>query len=96
MGKTKTEKIDAKKSKAATPTTETVYAVMQQLAKNGIKEFSSRQLSDKLGLEPDAGRQKVRTLMKKLEKAGKVVIEQKAVKEKGARKRYFYRLKVIE
>jgi len=31
--------------------------------------------------------------MKKLEKAGKVVIEHKTVKEKGARKRYVYRLK---
>jgi len=32
-------------------------------------------------------------MMKKLEKAGKVVVEQKAVKEKGARKRYVYRLR---
>lgn len=91
MGKEKTEKIE-KPAKAAAPTAETVYAVMQQLAKNGITEFSSRQLSDKLRLDPDRGRQKVRSLMKKLEKAGKVVIEQKAVKEKGARKRYTYRL----
>jgi len=32
--------------------------------------------------------------MKKLEKTGKVIIEQKAVK--GARKRYVYRLKEIK
>ena len=36
---------------------------------------------------------RARTLMKKLEKAGKVVIEHKTVKEKGARKRYVYSLK---
>lgn len=108
MGKTKSQKIDAKKSKAATPSVNTpaetgkkpkkvsgedVLAIMQKLAKNGIKEFTSRQISDKLEMEPDSGRQRVRSLMKQLEKAGKVVIEQKAVKEKGAWKRYTYRLK---
>ena len=72
---------------------ERALAIMQKLTKNGITEFTSRLVSDKLGLEPDAGRQRVRTLMKKLEKAGKVVIEQKAVKETGARKRYVYMLK---
>lgn len=83
MGEVKSEK----------PSEEDVLAIMQKLAKNGIAEFSSRLVSDKLGLEPEAGRQRVRTLMKKLEKAGKVVAEHKAVKEKGARKRYVYRLK---
>ena len=81
----------AKSSKKLTE--EDLYVVMQKLAENGITEFNSRLVSDKLGLEPDAGRQKVRTLMKRLEKAGKVIIEQKTVKEKGARKRYVYRLR---
>jgi predicted transcriptional regulator len=102
MEKTKTERIDTKTTKAATPTVEKpakkpsaedVITVMQRLAKNGIREFHSRLISDKLQMEPDRGRQRVRNLMKKLEAKGKVIIEQKAVKEKGARKRYVYRLK---
>jgi len=48
---------------------------------------------DKLGFaDADKGRQRVRVLMKKLEAKGKVAIERKAVKEKGARKQYVYRL----
>ena len=97
MGETKADK---PKKTAELPSAEPkkvseedVLAIMQKLTKNGIKEFSSRVVSDKLGLEPDAGRQKVRTLMKKLEAEGKVIIEHKTVKEKGARKRYVYRLK---
>ena len=105
MGKEKTEeieKIDKKNAKATTPTAETpaekataetVLAVIEKLTKNGMSEFSSRQISDKLGLEPDAGRQRVRKIMKKLEKEGKVAVEQKASKDKGARKRYVYRLR---
>jgi len=99
MGSEKIEKIDTKKSKAAAPSPaeskkvseKDVLAIMQKLAKNGIVEVTSRLISDKLGLEPDAGRQKVRTLMKKLEKVGKVVIECKAVK--GKREQYIYKLK---
>lgn len=72
---------------------EKALAIMQKLNKNGIVEFTSRLISDKLGLEPDDGRNKVRILMKKLEAKGKVVVQHKAVNEKGARKKYFYRLK---
>lgn len=70
---------------------EQALEIIGKLNKNGIVDVTSRLLSDKLGLDADAGRQKVRTLMKKLEKTGKVVVEQKAVK--GARKRYVYRLR---
>ena len=74
------------------PTEKQVLAEMKRLAANGIVEVHSRLVSDKLGLDPDKGRQQVRVLMKKLEKTGRVVIEKKTVKEKGARKRYVYRL----
>lgn len=85
-----------KKSKAdkpKKPTEEDVLAIMQKLGENGIGAVTSRLISDKLALEPDAGRGRVRVLMKKLEADGKVVIEKKAVKEKGARKQYVYSLK---
>lgn len=36
---------------------------------------------------------KVRAIMKQVEKAGKVIVEKKAVKEKEARKQYVYKLK---
>ena len=72
---------------------EKAYALMQKLKKNGIEEFNSTLLRDKLKLDKESGRGQVRQAMKKLEKAGKVVVEQKAVKEKGARKRYTYRLR---
>ena len=95
MGKAKADK------PAAPPTAEPakkgieedVLAVMEKLAANGVVEVHSRLISDKLGLEPDKGRNKVRNIMKKLEADGKVVIEKKAVKEKGARKQYVYKLK---
>ena len=66
-------------------------AIMQKLNKNGISEFTSRLICDQLGLEPDAGRQRVRVLMKKLEAEGKVIIERKTVK--GKREQYVYKLK---
>ncbi len=69
-----------------------VLAIMEKLTENGIVEFNSRLISDKLGLEPDKGRNKIRNIMKKLEKAGKITIEKKAVKETGARKKYIYKL----
>jgi len=101
------EKADAKKSKAATPSVNTsaeaakpkavgsedVLAVMKKLSNNGIVEFNSRQLSDKLGYEPDRGRQKVRQIMKRLETEGKVEIKQKKAKKPGARRQYVYSLK---
>lgn len=70
---------------------EKALKIMQKLKKNGIKEFNSTLLRDKLGLDKESGRDQIRRAMKRLEKDGKVVIEQKAVK--GARKRYVYRLK---
>ncbi len=94
MGKAKDENPDETPSAKPKKTLEEdVLAIMQRLSKNGIVEFSSRLISDKLGLEPDRGRQQVRTLMNKLAAEGKVAIQQKAVKEKGARKRYVYSLK---
>ena len=69
-----------------------MLALIQKLAENGVVEVHSRLVSDKLNLEPDRGRQRVRQIMKRLEESGKVVIEKKAVKEKGARKHYVYRL----
>jgi len=87
MGKAKAEK-PAKK-----PTEKDVLAVMQKLTENGIAEVTSRLISDKLGFaDADKGRGKVRQIMKKLEKAGKVIVEKKRVKEK-ARKQYVYTLK---
>ncbi len=78
----------------ARPTEEDVLSLMRKLRENGITEFTSRLISDKLGFaDPDRGRQRVRTLMGKLEADGKVISEKKAVNEKGARKRYVYRLK---
>ncbi len=67
-----------------------VLEIMAKLQANGV-EISSRLISDKLGLEADKGRGAVRRIMKQLEKAGKVVIEQKA--SKGKRKQYVYKLK---
>jgi transcription initiation factor IIE alpha subunit len=78
---------------AEKPLEEQVLEVIAMLEANGIVEIGSRVISDKLGLEPDVGRQRVRAIMKKLEADGKVTVEKKAVKEKGARKRYVYRLK---
>lgn len=88
-----TEPAKAPAKKPAELLQERVLAIMQKLAQNGVVEVGSRLVSDKLNLDPDKGRTKVRNTMKRLEKAGKVVIERKAVKEKGAQKRYFYRLK---
>jgi len=88
VGKAKAEK-PAKK-----PTEKDVLAVMQKLTENGIEEVTSRLISDKLGFaDADKGRGRIRVLMKKLEKAGKISVEKKAVKEKGARKQYVYTLK---
>jgi predicted transcriptional regulator len=69
---------------------EEVLNLMTKFAENGITEVGSRLVADKLGLEPDRGRQQVRALMKRLEKAGKVVISQK---QQGKRKQYIYTLK---
>ena len=65
-----------------------ILEVMAKLKSNGVVEVSSRTVSDKLGLEPDAGRAKVRQIMKKLEKAGKIEISTKMV---GKRKQYVYK-----
>jgi len=50
---------------------------MQRLAANGITEFTSTLLRDKLGLDKESGRDQVCRLMRKLEKDDKVVISRK-------------------
>lgn len=69
---------------------ERVLAQMKTLGENGIKEFTSTLLRDKLGLDKESGRDQVRKIMHKLEKEGKVAIAEKAV---GKRKQYVYSLK---
>ena len=61
-----------------------------RLKKNGITEFTSTLLRDKLGLDKEVGRDQVRRIMRKLEKDGKVDIGQK---EAGRSKQYIYKLK---
>ena len=68
---------------------ERVYALMQKLKANGITEFTSTLLRDKLALSKESGRDMIRRAMKRLEKDGKVVI---AVKEGAKRKQYVYKL----
>jgi hypothetical protein len=72
---------------------EQTYAEMKRLAANGIAEFTSTLLRDKLGLDKESGRGQIRRAMKRLEKAGKVAIKQGTVKG-GARKRYVYKLRL--
>ena len=79
-----------KKQKEKKPSEEQVLAEMQRLAANGITEFSSTLLRDKLGLDKETGRDQVRRAMRKLEKAGKVEIGKKEV---GKRRQYVYKLK---
>ena len=93
MGKAKAEKPAKPPTVELSKLEKDILAIMAKLTENGIVEVNSRLISDKLGLEPDKGRQQVRVLMKKLEKAGKVTMEKKAVKETGARKQYVYSLK---
>ena len=70
-----------------------ILEIMQKLAVNGVEETTSTVLRDKLNLDKESGRDKIRRAMKRLEKAGKVIVEKKLVKEKGAQKRFVYRLK---
>lgn len=70
---------------------EQVYAVMKTLQKNGITEFTSTLLRDKLQLDKESGRGKIRTVMKRLAKQGKVTMGLK--KNTGKRKQYVYKLK---
>ena len=93
-GKAKADKPKTEKLPSAKPVSKEekqVLAILEKLTENGVTEVTSRLISDKLGLEPDKGRNLVRRLMKKLQKDGKVVIESKAVQ--GKRKTYIYRLK---
>lgn len=69
---------------------EDVLAEMKRLAANGIAEFTSTLLRDKLGLDKESGRDQIRRVMKKLEADGKVFITEK---QKGKRKQYVYKLK---
>jgi hypothetical protein len=68
-----------------------VLKVMKTLKQNGITEFTSTQLRDKLSLDKATGRGKIRRAMKRLEKDGKVLISQKS--NTGKRKQYVYKLK---
>lgn len=87
--KTPTKSAEPPTAKPTEPLTEKVYAEMRRLNANGIKEVSSRLISDKLGLDKETGRGQVRRAMKKLEADGKVV---SAVKE-GKKRQFVYRLK---
>lgn len=82
-----------KKEEEKKSTEEDVLNEMHKLAENGIAELTSTLLRDKLGLDKESGRDQIRRLMRKLEKAGKVSIIEKAVEK---RKRYVYRLKESE
>ena len=58
-----------------------------------VIETTSTLLRDKLGLDKETGRDQIRRVMRKLEKAGKVEIGQKT---EGRRKRYTYRLREVK
>lgn len=66
-----------------------VLKEMKRLAENGITEFTSSLLRDKLQLDKESGRDQIRRVMRKLEKAGKVVI---GLKQQG-KKQYIFKLK---
>jgi hypothetical protein len=66
-----------------------VLAVMKTLTANGITEFTSTLLRDKLQLDKESGRDQIRRAMRKLAKDGKVVITEK---QHGERKQYVYKL----
>lgn len=81
----------AKKEKSAAELLdERVLAQMKTLHKNGIKECTSTLLRDKLSLDKESGRGKIRRAMKRLAKDGKVVISEKTA---GKRKQYVFKLK---
>ena len=67
-----------------------VLGIMKTLQANGVVETNSTVLRDKLGLDKETGRDKIRRIMRALNKEGKVVIGEKKLGEK--RKRYTYRL----
>jgi len=76
-------------AKPKKPSEKQVLAEMKRLGANGIAEVHSRLISDKLGLDKESGRDQVRRIVRKLEKAGKVEIGQKEV---GKRRQYVYKL----
>ena len=67
----------------------TIVQIEWDASPSGIMEVTSSLLRDKLGLDKEAGRDQVRRIMRKLEKARKVIIGQKEV---GRRKQYVYKL----
>jgi hypothetical protein len=67
-----------------------VLGIMRTLKVNGIRETTSTILRDKLHLNKETGRDKVRRIMRHLAKEGKVVITEKKIGEK--RKQYIYKL----
>lgn len=68
------------------PSDEQIVAAMKTLK----GDVTSTVLRDRFGLDKEAGRDQVRRVMRKLEKAGKVTI---SMKIEGERKRYVYKLK---
>jgi DNA-binding GntR family transcriptional regulator len=87
----KENKLHPKEKSAAELLDERVYAQMKTLTQNGITEFTSTLLRDKLQLDKEIGRGQVRSAMKRLAKDGKVTISLK--QNTGKRKQYVYRLK---
>ena len=85
MGKKKAEKPETAKLSE-----EDVLKEMRRLAENGVEEFTSTLLRDKLNLDRESGRDQIRRLMRKLEKTGRVEI---SLKMEGKRKQYIYKLK---
>lgn len=89
----KAETVKTEKPKTAEPEKlleERVFAQMKTLTQNGIKEFTSTLLRDKLALDKESGRDQIRRLMKRLKEEGKVTISEKTV---GKKKQYVYSLK---
>jgi hypothetical protein len=91
--RTETPKTETPPKKATSDIDAEIYVAMKTLTKNGIKEFSSTVLRDKLNVGKDEGfmnRGRVRKAMKRLEAQGKVVVVEKVA---GEGKRYVYTLK---
>jgi len=86
----KIEKPKAEKKTAPKDLDVQVIATMKTLTQNGVKEFTSTLLRDKLALDREDGRDQIRKVMRKLEAEGKVAITEKP---HGKAKQYVYSLK---
>lgn len=78
-------KEEAQPPKAAGEFTE--EEVLRVMIQNGGKDIKSSQIRDLFGLDKESGRDKVRRIMKKLEKDKKVKIH---VNKKSKRKQFLY------